>query len=225
MHGLDGSHGLWATKHAPKQYDHCRLTNLPDIKPDKVRKGVGRYIKNVLEYVDEGTGLFLFGLPTSDNKLGTGTGKTTSAITILNEFIIARASEHLRGDKLITANPAYFIRVSTLQNVYNSQFRGSIDAKEQASLRYYSLKKAIIDAELTIFDDIAVRTATETFVNELYEIIDTRVTECRASIYTSNIPPDELAGIYGDRILSRIQGSCVLMPFMDKDWRKGGLSL
>ena len=225
MHGLDGNNGLWKTRHVPKQYEDCRIDNLPLINPPRVYDGVIKYANNILEYVDKGIGLFLFAMPTESNKLGTGTGKTTSACTLINEFMIARTKEHLKGGKSITNNPTYFIRISEFQNVYNAQFRGSKDVQIEASERYYNLKKILISAELVVFDDIALRTATETFINELYEVIDTRVTEIKASIFTSNMPLNKLSEIYGDRIVSRIEGTCVLLPFIDEDHRKGGLSL
>ena len=61
----------------------------------------------------------MFSIPNADNKLGTGTGKTTTAVTVLNEYLLEAVRNHLKGNKELKHNPAIFIKASELQNKYN----------------------------------------------------------------------------------------------------------
>ena len=84
LHGVDGKTGLWKTRNVPKKYDNYFLENLPPIDPPQTRKAITDYVNRVTEAVAQGVGLYLFSVPSKDNPLGTGNGKTTTAVTILN---------------------------------------------------------------------------------------------------------------------------------------------
>lgn len=225
MHGLNGNGGFWITRNVPKKYDNCRLENLP-ISTDnpQVFKRVKKYIENIEEFVlDKNVGLYLFSLPTEANKFGTGTGKSTTAIAILNEFVLWRVKLHVSGNRRIKSNPALFLRASEYQNIYNDQFKGDFSLKEQASSKFSRYKKSMSNVELLVLDDIAVRGGTEAYLNELYEVIDTRASNGLTTIYTSNISIEAVADVLGNRIVSRIEGMAVPMELVGEDKRKGGL--
>lgn len=215
MYGITGEGGLWATRNVPKRYSNALLENLP-IKNEQVYKRMIAYIKDVANIVlNKRVGLYLHG--------GTGNGKTTTAITILNEFVIARAKLHLNGSKKILFNPALFLKTSDFQNVYNAQFRGTPEMQMAASERYYKLKERMKEVELLVIDDIAMRDTTEAFKQELYEILDHRVTEELTTIFTSNVALENLVEFLGERISSRIEGMVFPFKFEGVDQRKGGL--
>ena len=222
MHGASGDRGLWTTRNVPHKYEGCSLQNLPKLEPERTDNLVRKYGSLVLDKVQDGLGLFLYSKPTATNKFGTGNGKTTTAITLFNEYLVERAYQHLKGINRLTskANPALFVKSSDFQNVYNSQFRGTKEMQEVASLRYYRLKESMLNVELLVIDDVALRAGTEAFINEMYEIIDHRAVEELATIFTSNIPMEDLASIYGDRIVSRIEGMTVPLAFEGNDNRK-----
>ena len=222
MHGECGDKGLWRTRNVPSKYEGCRLNTLPKLSPETTDALIRRYITNIIKHVRNGTGVFLYSAPTPENKFGTGNGKTTSACTIIIQVLIERAYVHLTSDDKITykANPALFVKSSDFQNMYNAQFRGSIEMQQEASAKYYRFKQAMMNVELLAIDDIAIRTGTEAFLNEMYEIIDHRAVEELATIFTSNIPLNELSSLYGERIVSRIQGMSVEVPFNGNDHRK-----
>jgi DNA replication protein DnaC len=103
LHGTDGKGRFWATRNVPKKYDNCFKENLPikDSNP-KIYEAVMAYIDNVIDRVQStNRGIYFCG--------GTGTGNTTTAVTILNEYLIARVRQHLRGEKKIEVNPVLFI--------------------------------------------------------------------------------------------------------------------
>lgn len=229
MHGVDGGKGgLWATTGVPKAYKGARLSNLP-IESDnpKAFNLATKYITNILTFVQEkNAGLFFYSIPNQDNPFGTGTGKTTTAVTILNHFVIERARSYFRGEQEMKANPAIFVKSTDLQNTFNAQFRGNRELQEEASKKYYNLKKKVKETELVVLDDIATRGSriSEAFEDELYEILDHRATNGHgATIFTSNVTMEELEKSLGQRIASRIAGMTVKVGFEGKDNRLDSL--
>lgn len=225
LHGIEGNSGYWGSTRVPKKYENCFIETLPirEENPNAFNV-IEKYSKDVLRYVkDKGMGLYLFSVPNVNNRLGTGTGKTTSAITILHEYLIARVGEFIRNDFNFGDNPTMFIKLSEMQNIYNSQFRGGYSNQQDMSTKYFALLSRMKNVELLVIDDIGIRDLTDAFKNELYDVIDTRCTEDRATIYTSNYPINSMGDILGDRIVSRIEGQCYPVGFKGEDHRKGGL--
>lgn len=226
LHGQKGESGFWRATGVPTKYRKCLIDNLP-IKQEnpKAFGTIEKYLSKMDYYIEEkGVGLLLYSIPNKDNMFGTGTGKTTTAVTILNEYVLHAVRKHLKGEAEIkTVNPAIFVKASEFQNKYNSQFRGSIDNQKEASDSFYRYKGRMKQVPLLVIDDIAVRDCTEPFKNELFEIIDHRATEGLTTIYTSNYPLEKVAEFLGERIASRIDGMTVKLGFIGKDFRKGGL--
>lgn len=225
IHGEEGTSGLWKSTNVPIKYKNSFLGNLP-IKEDNpiAYTFCKAYTGNILENVQNGVGIFFYSIPNGSNRLGTGTGKTTTAIALLHEYLIARAMEEMGGGRKITSNPALFYKATELQSLYNSQFRGTFEMQEKASFRYYKVKNLLLNAEMLVLDDIGIRQKiTDAFENELTEIIDGRDSKMLMTIYTSNLPLEKLADTVGDRITSRIEGMTEQVPFKGKDHRKGGI--
>lgn len=224
LHG-EGNNGLWKATNVPAKYKNSFFSNLPIKEENPVAYAfIKAYTANILENVNNGIGLFFYSIPNADNRLGTGTGKTTSAVAILHEYLLERVKEQSRGGRVIQTNPALFYKASELQTLYNSQFRGTFDMQEKASLRYYKIKALLMKAELLVLDDIGIRQKiTDAFENELTEIIDARDSKMLMTIYTSNLPIEKLADTLGDRIASRIEGMTEQVSFKGKDFRKGGI--
>lgn len=223
-HGESGESGVVGLAGVPKKYKTANVTNLP-IKEDnpEIYEAIIGMCENIDSFIDEGVGLYLYSSPSPSNPRGTGTGKTTSAITILNTYLQRRLAQHIKGDRDITDLPALFVKASKFQNLYNSQYRGTPEEQEENQSKFYKQKKLMIETDLLILDDIALRGATEAFVNEMYEIIDERATEERAMIFTSNEPIETVGKVLSEQIRSRIEGSCLLLAFEGEDHRKRGL--
>ena len=221
-HGSSGKGGFWGATNVPKKYRGCLAYNLNLIQGQNPQAySVAKmFIDNIVEYVSNGVGLFLYSIPNAENKMGTGTGKTTVATTLVNEYTIARVKLHATGKKPIEVQPAYFLRASEFQNIYNAQFRGTEEQREAASEEYYRLKALIKEVELLVIDDISLRNATEALTNELYEVLDERNIEGLSTVFTSNQPLEKVGEMLSGQIASRIAGMSEMVGFIGKDNRK-----
>lgn len=224
-HGVNGDGGYWKGRNVPKKYEKSYLHNLPIQQENPIPyEWVKRYVSNVLANVENGIGLFFYSIPNANNPFGTGTGKTTAATAILNEYVVERMIEHSKGGKPVDKQPALFFKASEFQNLYNAQFRGTPDMQDKASRKYYRVKKLLSEVELLVFDDIGIRQKiTDAFENELTEVIDSRDSGELATIYTSNLPVEKLAETLGERIASRIRGTCEPIAFKGQDHRRKGI--
>jgi DNA replication protein DnaC len=218
LHGTQGDGGFWKTRNIPSKYSDYLRSNLPiEAENPMVYKAVLNYIDNIIDRVQNSNrGIYFTG--------NTGTGKTTTVVTILNEYLLARVKQYVSGGKPITVNPVLFVRLAEFQNIYNSQFRGTPEMQNDSAVKYYSFKQKMKEVELLVIDDIALRGCPEGFQNELYEIIDTRATEDATTFFTSNVVYEELPEYVGERITSRIQGMCGKQVILKgKDNRESGL--
>lgn len=222
-HGTDKGGFINATG-IPVKYRTSFLKNLPIQEENPQAYAVTQaYINDVISFVNKGVGLFLYSVPNPQNKLGTGTGKTTVATAIGNEYLKARIIQHSKGENLIEHQPTVYIRVAEFQNTYNKQFRGGFDEQHEASDKVNKMMKRMEKAELLILDDISLRNSTETFTNVLYEILDERYINEKPVIFTSNFPIEKIGETLNPQIQSRIEGMTEQIAFKGKDYRKGGI--
>lgn len=224
LQGETGTGGLWGLADIPKTYGFMVAGQLPFKESNPAAyEVVVRYCNHVLDFVQEQKmGLYLYSIPNKGNPKGTGTGKTTAATAVLNEYLVARVIQHIKKEKNINTVPALFISVPRFQNTFNKQFRGPREIQEEASLKYYRLKERMMEAELLVLDDIGIRESTVAFNGEFYEVIDERAVEERATILTSNEPLEVIVDRYDERTASRIEGFTVPVKFFGKDFRKAG---
>lgn len=156
---------------------------------------------SVKEFVHDGNNLFIF----SSN---VGNGKTSWAIKIGKAYI------NYASDYAITC-PVLFINVAAFL------------AKKKAAISDPSLKdelsiieKNILSARLVIWDDIAVKGLSDYDKEQLYVWIETRTSENKSNIYTSNIIPDDLENILGARLFDRILNYSTKIEFKGQSRRK-----
>nr|BDD45008.1 hypothetical protein 3 [Bacillaceae bacterium] len=224
LHGEKGDGGLLAVANIPSKYRNSTIDNLPfENENPKAFKLIHKYGKNVVNKIDEGIGLYLFGVPSNENPKGTGAGKTTAATAIMIEYLRQRTMLEAKKERPIEFEPAFFMKMAKFQNIYNSQFRGSKDTTDINGDKYAALKRKMMKVDLLIWDDIGLRGVTEALQNEVYEIIDDRDTNEKATIFTSNVPIKNINELLGEQVASRIEGMTFAVPFGGKDFRKKSL--
>ncbi len=137
----------------------------------------------------------------------TGTGKTTTAAAIASEYIIADYLGALKAGKQPQQCPAYFLDVNEWQTYFLGFNRGNVpsDIAEKYSRPYYQMMERAKHTPFVVLDDIGVRSATDAFRGDLHTIINHRNTYELPTVYTSNIPVEELETVFDRRFYDRVR--------------------
>jgi DNA replication protein DnaC len=144
-----------------------------------------------------------------------GTGKTTTAIAVLNEWLIAHYLGSLKRNRQAGQTPAYFLDVNEWQTLFNEFNRSNVprEVAEKASREYYRRMQIAKSSLLVVLDDIGVRTATEAFRGDLHSVINHRTINAQPTIFTSNLPIEEMAVVFDARLYDRMRDMCAVMHF------------
>lgn len=117
---------------------------------------------------------------------GVGVGKTHIALAIANVVI----------------NKGFSIIFGTVGNIISDLQHEEFGNNE--NLQYY--KKAVLNCDLLIIDDLGTEILNASRIAILYNIINSRLLSKLPTIITTNYTEDELEEKYDQRIFSRIQG-------------------
>ncbi|MGA2470417.1 MAG: ATP-binding protein [Solirubrobacteraceae bacterium] len=151
---------------------------------------VRRFVREIGPNLDAGRGLWLAG--------SVGTGKTTLAM------IVSKAAIDAGRSVAIYSCPRLL-----------GVIRESIDGGS-----VLAFLDQLADADLLHIDDLGAEHRTDWVLEQLYSIINARYQDERSTIVTSNLDRDELAEQLGERIVSRLEGCCDLLPFYGPDARR-----
>jgi DNA replication protein DnaC len=230
MYGMSGSRGRVGLSNVPSDYTFLTLSNSP-VKDTqaKIYETLGKYVSTFNRQFevngDRIKSLYLW----SENP---GTGKTSSAVAVLNEWLIAHYLGSLKRNRQAQQTPVYFLDVNSWQTDYNNFNRPKVpDAiAEPAAARYYNAMEKAKHAPFAILDDVGVRDCTDGFRGDLHTVINYRVTNQLPSIYTSNLPiefveteknkkipaymPYDLIDVFGEkRLADRMRDMCAVLHF------------
>jgi DNA replication protein DnaC len=153
------------------------------------------FVRDIDANLDAGRGLWLTG--------GFGTGKTALAM------IVSRAAIDSGRSVAIYSCPRLL-----------NMIRESIDGGGVVDFL-----DRIAAADLLHIDDLGAEHRTDWVLEQLYSIVNARYEEERSTIVTSNLNPIELGEQLGERIVSRLEGSCDLVGFYGADARRDGFTL
>lgn len=222
IHGADGLGGRIGAAGVPAEYRRLTLANSPARETQvEAYKTAAAYVET---FARQFTGeriksLYLF----SESP---GTGKTTTAAALLNEYIIRHYIGTIQRNGQPLNLPAYFLDVNAWQTDYNAFNRPRVPDRiaEPAAARYYSALTAAQSAPFAVLDDIGVRDASEAFRADLHAIINARVTDGLPTVYTSNVPIKTyregerlisgLDEIFDARLADRVRDLCGVVPFV-----------
>jgi len=154
---------------------------------------------DIVNFVENGESLYLY----SEH---TGNGKTSWSIKLLLRYfdqIWAGNGFRQRG---------YFISVPAFLN----QVKNFSDEKARQKLI-----KTLSTVDLVVWDDIASTKLSDYDIQQLLVVVDQRIADGLANIYTGNITSrDKLEIALGDRLASRIWNTSTLIEFKGKDRRE-----
>lgn len=77
-----------------------------------------------------------------------------------------------------------------------------------------------LECDLLIVDDLGTELTTQFVVSALYQIINTRMMDGKATIISTNLVPEAIEGRYSPQIASRILGTYRLIKFAGSDIRR-----
>jgi DNA replication protein DnaC len=208
MHGYSGTGGRVANANTPADYRLLTLANSPARESQaKVYATIEKYVATFERQFEEGAdrikSLYLF----SESP---GTGKTTTAIAVLNEWMIAHYLGSLKRNRPAAQTPAYFLDVNAFQTDYNL----ATMTNDEAGIN--SIKAVIKRAQtapFAVIDDIGVRSASEAFRAYIHAIINYRTVNGMPTIFTSNLPIEEMAVVFDARLYDRMRDMCAVLHF------------
>ena len=217
LHGLDGKSGRIGNAGLPADYRGITLANSP------AREGQAEIYGFLRQYVE--TFSRTDGEPIKSLYLWSespGTGKTTTASALISEWIARDYLGAIKRGEQPRQFSAYFLDVNAWQTEYNEFNRPRVpdNIAEPAAERYYRAMERARTAPFAVYDDIGVREKTsDAFRGDLHSIINYRVTEGKPTVYTSNLPIEEMANVFDERLYDRIRDQCGVIHFDGKSRR------
>lgn len=160
------------------------------VSPRQRMQHVLNYCRTYAEEFDEGApNLMLRG--------ATGTGKTHLSLAIAK-----RVTE--RGYSAIYAP------VQQLLSRLEREHFGKADGDSM---------QIMTDCDLLVIDDLGTEFTTPFYIACLYQLINTRMLEGKATIISTNLKPEDILTRYGEQLTSRLAGTFVPLLFFGKDIR------
>jgi DNA replication protein DnaC len=208
MHGLNGVAGRSANANLPADYRLYTLANSParEAQP-QIYATLERYTQTFERQFDESAprikSLYLW----SESP---GTGKTTSASALLNEWLIAHYLGSLKRNRQALQTPAVMLDVNAFQTDYNL---ATMTNDEEGIASIKATIKRTQHTPFAVLDDIGVRSASEAFRAYLHAIINYRTTNGMPTVFTSNLPIEDMAQVFDERLYDRMRDMCAVLEF------------
>lgn len=127
----------------------------------------------------------------------TGTGKTHLAVGVVN-------------NRLLLNQSAMYVTVPQLVKTIGASY---------GNKTYDELMDTLCSIDLLLLDDLGTEKVSDSRIEELFLIINTRMIENRQIIATTNLSQSELVERYGARIVSRLHECCDFIEMTGDDWR------
>ncbi|QIG62558.1 DNA replication protein [Sporosarcina phage Lietuvens] len=208
LNGLNGKGGRIGAAGVPDGYEGVTLANSP------ARQSQGAIYESLARYADTFTGddvksAYLW-------SANPGTGKTTSAIGLLHEYIARNYIAALKRGEQPAQIMGVFLDVNAFQSDYNL---AAMTHDEDAMKRIGARIKRVQQAPFAVLDDVGVRSSTEAFTGYLHAIINHRVANAMPTVFTSNASIEELKDVFTPRLYDRIRDNAGVIHFAGESKR------
>ena len=208
LHGISGTGGRVSNANTPIDYRLLTVQTSP-ARPNqaKIYATIEKYTATFERQFEADTAriksLYLW----SESP---GTGKTTTAIAVLNEWLIAHYLGSLKRNRQTAQAPAVFLDVNAFQTDYNLATMTN-DEAEMAKIR--ATIQRTQTAPFAVLDDIGVRSASEAFRSYVHAIVNYRTANGLPTVFTSNLPIEEMAVVFDARLYDRMRDMCAVLHF------------
>jgi DNA replication protein DnaC len=116
----------------------------------------------------------------------------------------------LKRERQALQTPAVFLDVNAFQTDYNLATMTNDDS-EMAKIRATIQRTQA--APFAVLDDIGVRSASEAFRSYVHAIVNYRTANGLPTVFTSNLPIEEMAQVFDARLYDRMRDMCAVLHF------------
>ena len=154
---------------------------------------------SIEEFVKSGSSLYIF-----SNTCGNG--KTAWAIRLIQAYFNSIWHKcDLNCKALFISVPRFLLALK--DNIsHKSEYIEHIKAK-------------VLDADLVVWDEVATKSITQFEHEHLLSLINSRIDLNKAQIFTSNVSPENLREVVGERLYSRVVNLSTVLEFRGADKR------
>lgn len=234
LEGLNGQGGRIGAAKVPSEYRHLTLATSPARTEQADIYGMlTKYVATFERQFDADGQRIKSWYLWSESP---GTGKTTTAASLISEYIVANYLGSLKRGIQPIQRPAYFHDVNAWQELYTGFTRPGIpkEIAEANSRPYYTQMELAKHTPFVVLDDIGVRSASEGFRGDLHAVINYRVSNGLPTVYTSNLPlispvkmsdriqankPYDMVDVFDARLADRMRDMCGVWHFEGKSKR------
>jgi DNA replication protein DnaC len=213
LQGVSGEGSRISAANIPRQH---RLVTLEDAPLKEANPKYHQLLEKALErilyprdIVDERLSLYLW----SETP---GTGKTTTASAFVNSFMVEKFIRAAKTGEQLPERLTYFLDMNEWQTFYTTATRPHVpkEVAEEAWSKYYRMMEIAKKVPILVCDDVAVRDVSQPHRSDIHSVINHRVNESMPVVYTSNIPIEELADVFGEeRLADRVRDRAIELHF------------
>jgi DNA replication protein DnaC len=154
---------------------------------------------NIEEFVNSGSSLYIYSSTC-------GNGKTAWSIRLIQAYFNSIWHKCDLNCKALFINVPRFL-LGLKDNISNK------------SEYIEHIKSKIQDAELVVWDEIGTKAVTQFEHEHLLSLINNRIDYNKAQIFTSNLSPETLREVVGERLYSRVVNLSTVVEFKGADKR------
>ena len=158
------------------------------------------YVRNLEDNLEQGKGLFLTG--------SVGSGKT---------HLIAAMVDWIARMTTRRKYRAWIIFITSVDLL--ALIKYTFDRKNKDDDNTEELMSKLEDCDLLIIDDLGTEKTTDWASELFYKIIDSRYSNLKSTIITTNLTDQELKEKLSERLISRIYEMCKGIKLTGKDYR------